>query len=294
MYLWRDSNLRMILNISIKMTADVSDEQAQGPRPGLFRQGETSRPDGEWERWGVALLITGLLHAAVVALFWLAPASVPAVQVKRVEEPELVFFSFPPPPAAAAPVHAPAAVKPAPVRRQARVRTPPPDTLRMPTLAPKPPEPIPEAPPEPAAPEPVAETAPVATESAGIEGSSGVIGGIVGGALDGRGGGLLGASGGQALELTQVARAPKVLEQTEPRYPRRARSEGITGLVVVRLIIGVDGRVEPEHTRVLRSIPALDEAAITAVNQWRFTPALGRQGRPVRVIVEVPVQFSLR
>jgi len=55
-----------------------------------------------------------------------------------------------------------------------------------------------------------------------------------------------------------------------------------------------DGRIEPEHTRVVRSVPALDAAALSAVGQWRFTPALGHQGRPVRVIVEIPVNFSLK
>jgi protein TonB len=103
----------------------------------------------------------------------------------------------------------------------------------------------------------------------------------------------LGATGA-AVDLSQVAQAPRVLEQIQPRYPRRARSDGITGLVVVRLIIGVDGHVEPTSARVIRSVPALDEAALAAVTQWRFSPAIGRQGRPVRVIVEIPIQFSLK
>ena len=85
----------------------------------------------------------------------------------------------------------------------------------------------------------------------------GVVAGIVGGALDGREGGLLGATGGEALDLKQVARAPQVLEQLKPRYPRRAKADGIEGLVLVRIIIGADGRVEPEHTRVIRSVPEL-------------------------------------
>ena len=85
-----------------------------------------------------------------------------------------------------------------------------------------------------------------------------------------------------------------MLAQVKPRYPRRAKADGIEGLVLVRIIIGTDGRVEPEHTRVIRSVPELDAAAISAVSQWRFSPAIGRQGRPVRVIVEIPVQFSLK
>jgi protein TonB len=119
------------------------------------------------------------------------------------------------------------------------------------------------------------------------------VAGVLGGVLDGREGGLVGATGG-ALELKQVASAPRVLQQIKPQYPRSARNDGIEGLVLVRVIIGVDGRIEPGSTRVVRSVPALDAAAVSAVSQWRFSPALGRQGRPVRVIVEIPVQFSLK
>ena len=60
------------------------------------------------------------------------------------------------------------------------------------------------------------------------------------------------------------------------------------------VVLGRQGRVEPEHTRIIRSVPELDAAAVSAVSQWRFSPAIGRQGRPVRVIVEIPVQFSLK
>nr|WP_236673268.1 TonB family protein [Comamonas sp. JC664] len=89
-------------------------------------------------------------------------------------------------------------------------------------------------------------------------------------------------------------RPPTVLNAVTPEYPRLAKQRNIEGVVVVRVIVGTDGRVEPEHTKVLRSVPALDAAAIAAVNQWRFTPALGRSGQLARVIIDVPVNFSLK
>ncbi|HZH15075.1 MAG TPA: TonB family protein, partial [Archangium sp.] len=176
--------------------------------------------------------------------------------------------------------------------------TRPPRTLPALTVKkPAPEQPL-EAPAETANPETAQDTPPateaVSSSATGSPGVEGVVAGIVGGVLDGREGGLVGATGGAALELKQVARAPEVLQQLKPRYPRRAKADGIEGLVLVRIIIGADGRVEPEHTRVIRSVPELDAAAISAVSQWRFSPALGRQGRPVRVIVEIPVQFSLK
>ncbi|WP_375768847.1 energy transducer TonB [Archangium gephyra] len=282
----------MILNFHIGMQ-DVAPtaQQQQGVRPavGLFRMGEAAAAGGEW---GWAMLIAVLVHAGV-ALAWLAmpPSAPPAAALP--EEPEVVFFSFPPPPAAASRASASHAVVPERVQRQARTRAP----RTLPALTVKTPAPV-EPPIETANPETQQDPAPapeepasnVATDSPGVEG---VVAGIVGGVLDGREGGLVGATGGAALELKQVARAPEVLQQVKPRYPRRAKADGIEGLVLVRIIIGTDGRVEPEHTRVIRSVPELDAAAISAVSQWRFSPALGRQGRPVRVIVEIPVQFSL-
>jgi protein TonB len=281
----------MILNFHMGLQDAVpAARQDARSAVGLFRMGEATSGGGDRERWGWALLIATLVHVVALGVGLAMPQSA-ARASSAPEEPEVVFFSFPPPPAAASGATTPRAAAPERVQRQARARVP----RTLPTKAPE--QPL-EAPVEPANPETVQDTAPsdeVASDvAAGTPGVQGVVAGIVGGVLDGREGGLLGATGGEALELKQVTRAPQVLEQVKPRYPRRAKTDGIEGLVLVRIIIGADGRVEPEHTRVIRSVPELDAAAISAVSQWRFSPALGRQGRPVRVIVEIPVQFSLK
>jgi protein TonB len=143
----------------------------------------------------------------------------------------------------------------------------------------------------PTAPEAVSDVAEAAT---GAEAVAGVVAGFVDSAMTTSAGVGMGTLGGEAVDLKQVTRPPVVLEQVQPRYPRQARSLGVEGLVLVRIIIGTDGRVEPEHTRVIRSVPALDAAAVSAVSQWRFSPAIGLHGRTVRVIIDVPVQFSLK
>lgn len=252
---------------------------------------------GPWVR---ALLLAVLVHAGALlvgySLVGAAPKAAPP------EEPELVFFHFAPPP----PPAAGGAAKPVAVfehmPRHARTRIPRPNPVHpapVTELVREQPQVMPpdaaerlEAEPETPGEAPTSEEASGAAE--GPAGVSGVVAGLVGGVLGGREGGLVGASGGTALELKQVARPPAVFYQVQPHYPRRARSEGIEGLVLVRVIIGTDGHVEPESPRILQSVPALDAAAVSAVSQWRFTPALGKQGRPVRVILEVPVQFSLK
>jgi hypothetical protein len=54
----------------------------------------------------------------------------------------------------------------------------------------------------------------------------------------------------------------------------------------------VHDSVEHDIT-IVESIPMLDEAAIDAVRRWRFSPGRNRDGTPVRVLLEVPLRFTL-
>ena len=76
-----------------------------------------------------------------------------------------------------------------------------------------------------------------------------------------------------------------------PSYPDEARNRGVDGTVHVSALVGVDGLVH--DTRVVRSIPLLDSAAVMAVRQWRFVPAKSA-GKPIATWVAIPVKFSLR
>lgn len=79
--------------------------------------------------------------------------------------------------------------------------------------------------------------------------------------------------------------------QEHVEYPEMARRAGIEGRVVVQFIIDKEGYVR--DPQVVRSLGGgLDEAAIEAVKQVRFTPGMQR-GRPVRVKYTIPVQFRL-
>lgn len=61
--------------------------------------------------------------------------------------------------------------------------------------------------------------------------------------------------------------------------------------MIIDAVIDEQGRVT--STRVLRSIPLLDEAALAAVREWAYTPTL-LNGVPVPVVMTVTVRFSLR
>jgi periplasmic protein TonB len=65
----------------------------------------------------------------------------------------------------------------------------------------------------------------------------------------------------------------------------------VQGVVVITATIDPTGEVT--NARVLRSIPALDGAALDAVRRWRFTATL-LEGVPVPVIMTMTSKFSLQ
>jgi protein TonB len=84
---------------------------------------------------------------------------------------------------------------------------------------------------------------------------------------------------------------PQKVRDVPPVYPPIARAAGIAGIVIVEAVIDETGAVR--DVRVLRSVPLLDEAALTAVRQWRFTPTT-LNGAPIPVVMTVSVRFELR
>lgn len=72
---------------------------------------------------------------------------------------------------------------------------------------------------------------------------------------------------------------PEPVFKTEIEYTHAARAEGIEGKLKLKLIVGADGSVV--GVEVLSSVsPELDAAAVAAVRQWRFKPAMAC-GKPV-------------
>jgi periplasmic protein TonB len=54
----------------------------------------------------------------------------------------------------------------------------------------------------------------------------------------------------------------------------------------------IDERGNVARAQVLKSIPLLDEAALTAVRQWKFTPTR-LNGVAVPIVMTVTVNFKL-
>jgi TonB family protein len=96
---------------------------------------------------------------------------------------------------------------------------------------------------------------------------------------------------GKALRVGGNIKAPIKITDARPVYPEDARAAGISGVVIIEARIGVDGGVE--EARVIKSIPALDQAALDAVKQWKFVPTL-MNGEPVAVIMTVTINFEAK
>jgi periplasmic protein TonB len=94
----------------------------------------------------------------------------------------------------------------------------------------------------------------------------------------------------QPLRVGGNIRPPQRIHEVAPQYPALARSVRVSGIVILETVIGEDGTVG--DVRVLRSIPLLDQAAIDAVKQWRFSPTL-LNDRAVPVVMTVTVNFNL-
>lgn len=84
---------------------------------------------------------------------------------------------------------------------------------------------------------------------------------------------------------------PAKILDVKPVYPPIAQQARVQGVVIIESIIDRDGNVV--DARVLRSIPLLDQAALDAVRQWRFTPP-HMDGMPTAVVMTVTVNFRVQ
>jgi protein TonB len=80
----------------------------------------------------------------------------------------------------------------------------------------------------------------------------------------------------------------KVISRVNPAYPKLAQQAGASGVVELEATISVDGKVK--NPRVLHGNTMLQKAAIDAVLQWRYQPAM-LNGKAVESPVEIKLSF---
>jgi TonB family protein len=141
--------------------------------------------------------------------------------------------------------------------------------------------------------DPLAKVMSTLSNGTGVGGGigSGSGGGVGSGSGPGVGPGHGGGIGGGAYRVGGGVRAPRPVFSPDPEFSEEARRNKFQGNVVLRIVVGADGRTH--DVAVLRSLGmGLDEKAIEAVRQWRFEPGT-KDGQPVPVEVNIEVTFHL-
>jgi protein TonB len=154
---------------------------------------------------------------------------------------------------------------------------------------------------------PVLVMEPQREEPAGVEGGveGGIEGGEIGGVIGGTEGGVV---GGEIAPVVTAATAPIVdgrvivprdaklrmtpLSMVYPDYPEYARQMGWEDQLVVRYVIGKDGRVRSVSVVRHAERNIFEPDTVKAIRNWRFRPLI-RDGEAREVVHELTVIFKL-
>lgn len=130
----------------------------------------------------------------------------------------------------------------------------------------------------------------------GIEG--GEIGGIIGGIIGGQVGGIIGGTPGGIVEPGRVTVERDkplpmyTLSKVYPEYPNEARIRAWEDQLVVRYVIGKDGRVKEVSIISPPEREIFERATVRAIRQWRFRPLI-KNGERQEVAHELTVYYRL-
>jgi len=118
--------------------------------------------------------------------------------------------------------------------------------------------------------------------------------GIGSGVGSGLGAGFGGGTGGGVYQPGNGVSLPRILREVKPQYTSDAMRAKIQGAVLLQCTVRPDGSVT--DIQVIRSLDptfGLDQEAIKAARQWRFSPGT-RMGQPVSVQITIELTFTLR
>ncbi len=91
----------------------------------------------------------------------------------------------------------------------------------------------------------------------------------------------------KTLSRNKYDSPPKLRSKIRKKYPKEAEQKGIVGTVSLKVFINKYGRVE--KTKITKGIPELNQAAIDAIKDTKFEPAIYKNKK---VGVWIPVSFD--
>lgn len=88
--------------------------------------------------------------------------------------------------------------------------------------------------------------------------------------------------------------AAKLLQKTNPEYPKDLQEQGIEGTVELEAVISKEGNILELRSKSAEGVhERLVQSAMAAVKTWQYSPTL-LNGQPVEIITTVTVRFYLQ
>jgi protein TonB len=94
-------------------------------------------------------------------------------------------------------------------------------------------------------------------------------------------------------EIGEVDNPPQIIDYIKPRYPKVAERNGLEGTVILRILINEQGLVIQTKITEIRGFRGFGVAALQAVRQWRFRPAMIKEA-PVPVWCTQEIRFEIK
>lgn len=92
-------------------------------------------------------------------------------------------------------------------------------------------------------------------------------------------------------EEPKLVAEAKILNMVQPVYPEEAKKLNLRGLVIIRVLVGKDGRVIKAEVLKSSKYPILDDAALEAAKKFVFEPVRDEGGKPVEFFTSIPFRF---
>jgi TonB family protein len=101
-----------------------------------------------------------------------------------------------------------------------------------------------------------------------------------------------GLPAGRGAQSNGATTQPVPISQVNAQYTDQAREARVQGVITLRAVVRKDGTVD--SIQVIQGLGyGLDDAAIAALKQWRFRPAMLNE-QPVDVTMSFTMSFNLR
>jgi protein TonB len=92
--------------------------------------------------------------------------------------------------------------------------------------------------------------------------------------------------------ITEANGSAAYLNNPPPTYPKAAQRQGLQGRVLLRVQVLANGHVGAIEVKQSSGKSILDDAALTAVKAWVFTPSK-RGSTPIDGWTNVPIEFQI-